>query len=292
MDAMKKRYSIGEISQLSDVSVKALRFYDEKGLVKPEERDPDTGYRYYSKKQLLQLLIIKELKPLGFSLDEIKNILNQKDLYLYRQQLTKKRKSIMDEIKNLEIQLVITNKVSQSVLAGINILHAYEDLQNNEAGKPYVIETETIPKVFVIYTRYLCKYNVVDPFIERHAELLRIRDQFNLRADGYLMAIFHDHFTTQFFSNECDLEVLLPIVQENNNCPNTKQFGGFFAATTVHIGGYADLLPAYFALAEWIDDQGFVVCAPPIEQYIVGPLDMVSEDNYVTKVMWPIKKQN
>ncbi len=38
---------IGDFSRLSRVSVKALRFYDEKGLLKPVQVDPSTGYRYY-----------------------------------------------------------------------------------------------------------------------------------------------------------------------------------------------------------------------------------------------------
>lgn len=40
-------FSIGEFSQISGLSLKTLRFYDEKGLLKPAQVDPSTGYRFY-----------------------------------------------------------------------------------------------------------------------------------------------------------------------------------------------------------------------------------------------------
>lgn len=292
MDSIKERYSIGEIAILTDVSVRTLRFYDQKDLVKPEERDINTGYRYYSKRQLLQILIIKQLKPLGFTLDEIKNALYQNDLHLYRQNLTERRESIVEEIKNLETQLRIANNVSQKILAGINILQTYEKVGNSELRNDYVVKTLTFPQKCVIFTRYLCKYNVANPFFERHAELLKIRDRYNLHSSGPLLAIFHDHFTTQFFSNTCDLEVLLPVISDVNNCPNIKEFGDFFAATTIHVGKYKDLLQAYFALSEWIDVNDYIASDPPIEQYIVDPTDMALEEDFITEIIWPIKKRS
>src|SRR6266498_5602480 len=66
---------IGDFSKLSRVSVKTLRFYDEMGLLKPVEVDRFTGYRYYEFDQLPRLYRILALKDLGFSLEEISQLL-------------------------------------------------------------------------------------------------------------------------------------------------------------------------------------------------------------------------
>src|SRR5512141_1960824 len=67
---------IGDFSKLSRVSIKALRFYDEMGLLKPIQVDSFTGYRYYEFDQLARLYRILALKDLGFSLEEIGHLLD------------------------------------------------------------------------------------------------------------------------------------------------------------------------------------------------------------------------
>ncbi len=69
-------FKIGDFSKLSQVSVKALRYYDELGLLKPVEVDRFTGYRYYSADQLPRLNRILALKDLGLTLDEIGALLD------------------------------------------------------------------------------------------------------------------------------------------------------------------------------------------------------------------------
>lgn len=66
---------IGEIAAFFDVSVKALRIYEKKGIIKPVKVDPESGYRYYSADQVKQLNALIDLQSLGFSLDEIKEIM-------------------------------------------------------------------------------------------------------------------------------------------------------------------------------------------------------------------------
>jgi DNA-binding transcriptional MerR regulator len=66
---------IGDFSRLSRVSIKALCFYDEIGLLAPVWVDRFTGYRFYEQSQLPRLHHILALKDLGFSLDEIRQLL-------------------------------------------------------------------------------------------------------------------------------------------------------------------------------------------------------------------------
>ena len=56
------------------ITVKTLRFYEQKGLLMPDEVDEWTGYRYYSISQMQKLRAIRDLQQLGFSLDEIKDL--------------------------------------------------------------------------------------------------------------------------------------------------------------------------------------------------------------------------
>lgn len=67
---------IGEIAEFFGISRKAIRLYEKKGIIKPVEVDAQNGYRYYSAGQVQQLNALLELKALGFSLDEIKKIMD------------------------------------------------------------------------------------------------------------------------------------------------------------------------------------------------------------------------
>jgi len=66
---------IGEIAAFFNVSVKAMRVYEKMGILKPVKVDQKTGYRYYSADQVKQLDALLELRELGFSLSEIKELL-------------------------------------------------------------------------------------------------------------------------------------------------------------------------------------------------------------------------
>ena len=68
-------FRIGEFSRIARVSARLLRFYDELGLFTPAHADPQTGYRFYTIAQLAQLNRITVLKEMGFSLEQIGDIL-------------------------------------------------------------------------------------------------------------------------------------------------------------------------------------------------------------------------
>src|SRR5688572_16904001 len=71
-------FRIGEFSRITRVTIDTLRHYDALGLLKPANVDPFTGYRYYSARQLDSLNRILALKEVGFSLEEIARILQEK----------------------------------------------------------------------------------------------------------------------------------------------------------------------------------------------------------------------
>lgn len=69
-------YKIGELSKLSRLPVKTLRYYGQEGLLVPDYIDEETGYRYYNAGKLSDCYRIIMLKGLGFSLGEIKELLS------------------------------------------------------------------------------------------------------------------------------------------------------------------------------------------------------------------------
>lgn len=66
---------ISEIADFFGVSAKAMRLYEQKEIIKPCKVDPENGYRYYSADQVKQLNALLELQELGFTLNEIKDIM-------------------------------------------------------------------------------------------------------------------------------------------------------------------------------------------------------------------------
>jgi len=73
------KFSIGEFSKITSLSIKPLRLYHEKEILIPTEIDEFTGYRYYIEADFEKARSIKILKNYEFTLAEIKEILDQCD---------------------------------------------------------------------------------------------------------------------------------------------------------------------------------------------------------------------
>lgn len=69
--------NIGEFARLGQVSPRMLRHYDELGMLNPEQVDPSNGYRLYGAKQLGRLHRILALRDLGFTLEQIREVLEE-----------------------------------------------------------------------------------------------------------------------------------------------------------------------------------------------------------------------
>lgn len=69
---------IGELAKKGNVTVQTVRFYERQGLV-PNPPRKGSGYRFYDEAALRRLLFIRQAKALGFSLQEIREILRMRD---------------------------------------------------------------------------------------------------------------------------------------------------------------------------------------------------------------------
>ena len=107
---------IGEIAAFFNVSVKAIRIYEKKGIIEPAWTDPETGYRYYSADQVQTLNALLELKTLGFSLNEIKKIIKGgMSNGEFIAALAQKRKAWQDVISSAEMKIDAIDKISERI---------------------------------------------------------------------------------------------------------------------------------------------------------------------------------
>lgn len=70
---------IGEVSERTGLSLRTLRHYDEIDLVTPSDRTAG-GFRLYTEADVERLLLIRRMKPLGFSLDQMGEVLAAADV--------------------------------------------------------------------------------------------------------------------------------------------------------------------------------------------------------------------
>lgn len=105
-------YSIGEVSKLANVSIKALRYYDKIDLFKPAYVDPDTSYRYYTDSQLIHLDLIKSLKYIGTPLEEMKKAqdLEMEELFAFYTEQERQIREKLDFLSALEQTISLVKK--------------------------------------------------------------------------------------------------------------------------------------------------------------------------------------
>lgn len=98
----QEKYPIGEVERICNIPIKTLRYYDSINLVIPDFRDEKSGYRYYSKEQMVTICIIRKLRMLGFGLKEIQNIINDNRAHILEESIDSKLIEISNEIKKLQ----------------------------------------------------------------------------------------------------------------------------------------------------------------------------------------------
>ncbi|QWI69976.1 MerR family transcriptional regulator [Bacillus sp. 41-22] len=101
----KEGYSIGEFSKRTGISIRTLQYYDELGLLKPE-KNISSGHRVYKDRDILALQKIVSLKVLGYSLEEIRVMLNVKSLNIsLKETLQNQRVAFEEKKKQLEVSI-------------------------------------------------------------------------------------------------------------------------------------------------------------------------------------------
>ena len=280
-------FKIGEFSQLSRVSVRMLRHYDQLGLLKPSRTDTFTNYRYYSADQLPRLNRILALRDLGFSLEQIGNMLNE--------ELSAEQLMGMLKLKRAEIE----QQMQVEQLRMVRLEARISQMNGQVDPNPYdIVVREIEPQLVATYREIAPDDERIQYMFE---ELETYVAQFNARADKPPMSIYHD---PEYRDENIDAEVVVPLksaipgtekidVRETQPIPK--------AACVVHTGDYSTIYQAYNALLTWIEANGYHMKGPIREIYLSYSADglgfelpstyLVKESNpFVTELQLEIEK--
>ena len=98
-------YKISEFAELTGLSKETLRYYAEVKLLEPAFIDPVNHYRYYDDGSYFLALLLSKLRRFGFSIQEMKTVIEDESFANLEQLLLDKRKKIKLQIEDLSLQL-------------------------------------------------------------------------------------------------------------------------------------------------------------------------------------------
>jgi len=131
-DRKVARYQIGEVAERTSVTQRTLRFYEEKGLLRPPER-MDGGFRLYSDEDVERIEYIRRLQQyLGFTLAEIKEMVEAEDL---RQQIIATFRPDRELPARLERILRIIGALERQLEVVDHKVEALAEMQSDLRGK-------------------------------------------------------------------------------------------------------------------------------------------------------------
>lgn len=93
---------IGEVAARTELSLRTIRHYEETGLVTPSARSQG-GFRLYTETDVARLMVIRRMKPLGFTLDQMRDLLEATDRLDADSDLdTGEREALLDRVREYE----------------------------------------------------------------------------------------------------------------------------------------------------------------------------------------------
>lgn len=264
-------FSIGDFARLGLVSVRMLRHYDAIGLLRPAHVDPVTGYRSYEATQLSRLNRIVALKDLGFTLEQVKAILDDKvsteELYgmvrLRRAQLEARISADLARLRGVEARLRSIEKegrigVHEVVVKPVPAVRVAE-LTAVAAG----YEPEDISPVIKPLYGHLCRrldeagLAITGPGIASYEP----------EDDGGVVVHAAMPVNAETGHHHGVHVVDLPAIPE--------------AATIIHQGSMDDVGASFQALAHWIEETGHRSVGLAREVYLDCP---PNEADWVTEL--------
>ncbi len=279
-------YKVGDFSKISRVSAKALRYYDERGLLKPTHIDDATGYRYYSIEQLPRLNRILVLKELGLSLEQIGVILDaQLSPPEIRGMLRLKQAELRQEIELTQLRL---SRVERRL----------KQIEQEDSLLAYDIVLKNIDPQMILSAREIVPFP--DKTAERCIALARIvvdaMQHTTIRSPGLWGAVYHDVVDELYTHKPTDIEiatVIEPLSPEIYANWHHKQVrirelpGSPSMACLVHAGDYQGLWDAYPAMLQWIATNSYQVVGPCRIFYL---RQVPEREHPVSEIQIPVEK--
>ena len=139
-----ERMQIGRFSRLTGLTVKALRHYDEIGLLRPAHVDPDTGYRSYTPEQVERAELIRQLRSLELPLDGVAGLLETDDPEVHKRILVdQQRRNAQRQVElkwiRQRLQALIDEKESPMIdhrTLGVDLFNRTWTLIEKDARTP------------------------------------------------------------------------------------------------------------------------------------------------------------
>ncbi len=281
-------FKIGEFSRLSRVSVRMLRYYDQMDLLTPKETDPRTNYRYYAADQLPHLNRILALQDLGFSLQQIRDLL--------KNDLGNDELRGMLKLKRLEVEQGIEAELAR--LARLDARIQQMDLGSSLPAYEVVLRS-TAPQLAATLREVAPNDEGIQSMFQRLETYVATYE--GARADQPPLAIYYD---PEYREQDIDAEVGVPIrfaIPENESVHVRELAGLDCAACVTHSGAYGTLYQAYNALLRWIEANHYHMAGPIREVYIRYGADDLGfnlpqtyvagkSQDYITELQLPVER--
>ncbi|MDX8044472.1 MerR family transcriptional regulator [Gracilibacillus sp. S3-1-1] len=270
---MNNKFSIGEMAKLHHTTVKTLRYYDQIGLLKPIEVDPKSGYRYYSTEQFEHLHTIHYLKELGFSLKEIKEHLENRNIDAFLTLIEKQKEwteKKIDELQKLRRRfqhrindITSARQVDQLGVVSIKKLHERKIVRLKET-----IRTER----------------------ELELSLRHLENQAGLKSaifiGGVGLTVSKDNIMAQQFHEYNSIFIL---VEEGTNSSVTTLLPSGQYACIYYNGNHDDSASYYQILLQYIEKHHFSIVGDAVERTIIDHYISGKREDYLTEIQIPIK---
>jgi DNA-binding transcriptional MerR regulator len=257
-----------------------LQYYDEIGLLKPAYTDPQTGYRYYSAKQLPRLNRILALKDLGLSLDHIAAMLQG---------------DVSDEAIH-GMLLMKKAELEQTVRDDVQRLRRIEArLQQNKRSDdtPDVLVTSIPAQLFLSIRAIIPSPEELLDLVQQVQRVLLARvDQ---RVLGpFAAVVYTDGFTIH--NNDVEVGYLLKkpveelVALSDEYVLRMRELPAVpTMATAVQTGGPDLVFMALGRIGQWIEANGYRMAGPYREIGVELPSSGTFDD-MVVEVQMPIEK--
>ena len=274
-------FKIGDFSKLSLVSVKALRYYDELGLLRPARVDEFSGYRYYSASQLGRLHRILALKDMGLSLVQIAQLLDQ--------ELTPDQIRGMLRLKQVELRQQLAE--GQMRLARVEAwLQSFEQ----EVTMPnYDVILKKVPAIQVAQARGVApSLSVIGPTLDRLFDQVHDHiQQQGAKAIGPGTTVYYDQ---EMVEQDISVGACLSYegsVVDGEQVKVTQLPEVETMASVIHHGSFSTMNLAYSAILKWIEANGYHISGPNRElniEYERGG----DQSRFVTEIQFPVEKSS
>ena len=264
-------YKIGMFAAMNHVTVKALRFYEEQGLLMPALIHPETGYRYYTLSQMAVLHQITALKLAGFTLEEIADINSGADEEAV---LLKKKAELLAKVADLTRQIAVVD--------------SYLSKKKTRLSAPVLIKT--IPETTVAFMRI--RLESYDRLFERMPEMGALMEK-----AGCTCALPEYCFTGYLEPGYKDGDILVEICEsvveakKETGELHFKALPEIQAACIFHKGSYRTFPESYEAVLRYIEENGYEIVGEIRESYIDGVWNQDNESNWLSEIQVPVRRK-